>query len=72
MAKMENPYVKCPFYKWEEGLKLCCCYEEGVTVTYQSSFVTKQQRLEYEKRFCKRQWNTCPLAKALIEGENNV
>ena len=71
MAKMESTYAKCPFYQWEEGLKLCCCYSEA-GIKYHSIFVTKQQRLEYERRYCKRQWKNCPLAKALYEGENNA
>jgi hypothetical protein len=72
MAKMESTYVRCPFYQWEEGIKLCCCYGDGADIRYHSIFATKQQRIEYERRFCKREWKKCPLARSLYEGDNNV
>lgn len=64
MAKYEDPIVKCPFYSWEEGLKLCC---EGMNTdcSVQVTFTTKQTRREYEKNFCKKGWKSCPLAQAL-------
>lgn len=83
MAKMEYTYMLCPFYKWEEGIKLCCSYDDGgdygsdmdsvwKKIKHHSIFDTKQQRIEYERRYCKRRWKDCPLAKSLYEGENNV
>jgi hypothetical protein len=66
MAKMESTYVKCPFYQWEEGIKLSCAYDESED-WFHRGFASKQKRLEYERRFCKRNWERCPLAKALYE-----
>ena len=66
MAKYEDPIVRCPFYSWEEGKRLCC---EGVDRNADSSvqitFTTKQQRREYERMRCKQAWKNCPLAQAL-------
>ena len=64
MAQYEDPIVKCPFYSWEEGKKLCC---EGVNKfsSVQITFTTKEQRREYERTTCKRAWGNCPLAQAL-------
>lgn len=64
MGKYEDPIVKCPFYSWEEGKKLCC---EGVNAfsSVQLTFTTKEQRRSYERVICKKSWNTCPLAQAL-------
>lgn len=61
---MEDPIVKCPFYSWEEGKKLCC---EGVNAcsSVQITFTNKEQRRAYEKMRCKMAWRECPLAQAL-------
>ena len=64
MAKYEDPIVKCPFYSWEEGKKLCC---EGVNKisSVQIMFDTKEGRRDYERKRCKKGWKECPLAQAL-------
>ena len=64
MARMVGTYVKCPFYVWEEGNRLCC---EGVSKEskIQILFTDKPVRMEYESRRCKNDWKTCPLAQAL-------
>lgn len=64
MARMVDTYVKCPFYVWEEGNRLCC---EGVTEksSVQILFADKSVRREYERRLCKKDWKNCPLAQAL-------
>lgn len=71
MAKMESVYVKCPFYRWEEGLKLCCSYSDTADVRYIAVFTTKQKRIETERQLCKREWRQCPLARSLYEGDLN-
>jgi hypothetical protein len=64
MAKFEDIGVKCPYYSWEEGNRLCC---EGVNKIsrVQLMFDTKEGRREYERQRCKRCWKDCPLAQAL-------
>lgn len=68
MAKIEDTYVKCPFYKWEEGQKLRC---EGVSHVFDD----KQMRREMERILCKRDWKRCPIAQILeqkyYQGENH-
>ena len=66
MAHYEDPIVRCPFYSWEEGKKLCC---EGVNEqsSVQITFTTKQSRRDYERMRCKRAWKDCPLAQALTK-----
>jgi hypothetical protein len=71
MAKMESVYAKCPFYQWEEGLKLCCSYGDGAKVRYIAVFAEKKERIEHERRLCKRDWKQCPLARSLYEGDSN-
>lgn len=58
MAKFEDTYVKCPFYKWEEGQKLRC---EGVSHIVDNKAV----RREVERIVCKGDWRVCPFAQAL-------
>lgn len=64
MARMVDTYVKCPFYEWEDGIRLCC---EGVfeNTKTQTLFDDKPLRRMYERKFCKRDWDKCPLAQAL-------
>lgn len=67
MARMEDTYVKCPYYQWEEGLTLCCeC--GGDIVHAMLRFSTKELRREHERKLCKREWKRCPLAIALNSG----
>jgi hypothetical protein len=63
MGKFEDPIVKCPFYSWEEGRRLCC--EGVISVSMTHTFATKEQRRMYERTRCKRAWRDCPFVPAL-------
>ena len=66
MARMEDTYVKCPYYRWEEDVTLCCeCGGEDIRASLR--FSTKEKRREYERNHCKRNWRGCPLASALTK-----
>ena len=64
MARMEDTFVKCPYYLWEEGLVLCCELQ-GDLVSAPLHFRSKELRREYERKHCKKEWERCPLASAL-------
>lgn len=65
MAKSKvSVYVKCPYYRREERQKICC---EGVGKGSYIHLVfdSAQRTKDYEKCFCKGDYNQCPLAKML-------
>ena len=67
MARMKDKCIKCPYYKWEEGLVQCCGVKENV-FSAPLHFYSKELRLEYKRRYCKKDWEECPLAAAINSG----
>lgn len=64
MARYEDTYAKCPYYKWEEGYRQCCRWVND-KASVQITFENKEVRKEFKRKFCKRNWQGCPLAMAL-------
>lgn len=53
--------VRCPFYKKEDGVRICC---EGIEESFSVHvvFASSQGRLAYQKKKCCRDYNACPIA----------
>ena len=63
-TKRAAVYVKCPFYHTEHGIKITCDgLVEGGYINL--IYPTADSRVEYEAKYCKRNWKMCPLAKML-------
>ena len=67
-------YVKCPYYRKEDGVKLCC---EGIVegTHINQIFPTKQARANFERRHCKSAWEKCPVAMLVsqrLEGKEGI
>lgn len=72
MARMVDPYVKCPFYQWEEGVQLCCEGMFNGTLNTHTTFENKKSRLMHERTVCKMGWGECPLAQAAFKKYERV
>jgi len=60
---VENPYVKCPYYKYERQAVIYCeGAEQGSCI--HMAFAAGTRRKEYKKQFCENCWHTCMVADA--------
>lgn len=60
----ENPYVQCPYYKYERQAVIYCeGAEDGSNI--HMAFSAGSQRKSYEKRYCEACWKDCMVADAL-------
>ena len=62
-SRYVDPYIVCPFYAYEESSttrKLHCeGYRKGVHT--QLYFASKELKKAHKKRFCKKDYQNCPL-----------
>ena len=64
LNRTENPFVQCPYYKYERDAVIYCeGAEEGNCL--HMAFSAKKQRKAYEKQFCEDHWPKCMVADAL-------
>lgn len=55
--------VLCPYYKKDDGVKICCEGIEGESSTVQIVFASANARRDYQKLKCCRDYGTCLIAK---------
>lgn len=72
MAKSKvSVYVKCPYYKREQGQKICCeGVTEGSSIHLAFDANVHPGMKDYEKTFCKGDYNKCPIAQMLNRRHN--
>lgn len=67
MAKSKvSVYVKCPYYKREQGQKIFCegiSDETSIHLAFDAN--AKPGMKQYEKCYCKGDYNKCPIAQML-------
>ena len=64
MSTKVDPYVGCPYYKYQERQVIHC---EGVQdgTALHIAFSTPQQLNDYQKKFCRSCWKNCLIAGML-------
>ena len=62
----EDEHVRCPYYKEDGHQKIRCEGVEGGTAL-NLTFATAPQHRDYKRRFCRRCWGDCTIAKMLNE-----
>ena len=60
---VENPNVKCPYYKYERSGMIYCEGAEG-NCNVHLAFGETARRKAYEKQFCQDAWGGCLIADA--------
>ena len=69
----ENPFVRCPYYKYERELpgdqyahpSVIYCEGCGADSSIHMAFASGTRRRQYEKRLCQDRWQGCIIADAL-------
>lgn len=61
---VENPFVQCPYYKYERQSVIYCegCVENS---SIHMAFASSTGRKAFEKQFCQKGWKDCLVAAAL-------
>ena len=60
---LENPDVKCPYYKRERPSVIYCEGAESGNCVHMA-FATGTRRKAYEQQFCEDGWGKCMIADA--------
>lgn len=64
-----SPYSECPCYRHESAQVVYC---DGVTTgsVVHLAFDNRALAFEYKLRFCRKDYESCPIYKMLTEKEN--
>lgn len=54
--------VQCPYYKKDDGVKICCEGIEEESSSVHIVFPSAHKRVEYQRQKCCRDYNTCLIA----------
>lgn len=65
----ESSAAVCPFYKMEDTTDLFCDgFSPGMSINL--NFTSERAATRFKLRYCRHQWQNCPLAKTLTQCYN--
>lgn len=69
-ASRKQIYIKCPFYKGDDG-KQCMIGCEGLLSDRSTEhfFPNKEEYLSFLMKYCEDKWEKCPFAKSLNQNK---